>query len=139
VRREIERELSRLRRTNPQSAEYQVLRTYLDLVTELPWGTRTEDKIDLEAAERILDEDHYGLEDVKDRVLEFLAVRKLQMERAAEDALEDSEPVGATPDIEQLGPNASPESATAARESTFEADVPPEPGDGPKVDPATTE
>jgi ATP-dependent Lon protease len=83
ARREVDRELGRLRRTNPQSAEYQVLRTYLELVTELPWGTRTEDRIDLGEAETVLDEDHYGLDDVKDRVLEFLAVRKLQMERAA--------------------------------------------------------
>ncbi|NJD10415.1 MAG: endopeptidase La [Gemmatimonadetes bacterium] len=90
VRREVERELHRLERTNPQSAEYQVLRTYLDLVTELPWGTRTEDVIDLPAAEAILEEDHYGLADVKDRVLEFLAVRKLQMDRAAEDAQEEA-------------------------------------------------
>ena len=90
VRREIERELHRLERTNPQSAEYQVLRTYLDLVTELPWGTRTEDVIDLAKAEAILEEDHYGLADVKDRVLEFLAVRKLQMDRAAEDAQEEA-------------------------------------------------
>jgi ATP-dependent Lon protease len=89
-RKEIERELNKLRRTNPQSAEYQVLRTYLELVTELPWGARTEDKIDLAQAEQFLNEDHYGLEDVKDRVLEFLAVRKLQMERAAEDAAEAS-------------------------------------------------
>jgi ATP-dependent Lon protease len=91
ARSEIERELSRLERTNPQSAEYQVLRTYLDLVTELPWGTRTEDEIDLVQAEQFLDEDHYGLDDVKDRVLEFLAVRKLQMELAAEDAHADAE------------------------------------------------
>ncbi|NLG63038.1 MAG: endopeptidase La [Candidatus Cloacimonetes bacterium] len=88
ARKEIERELNKLRRTNPQSAEYQVLRTYLELVTELPWGTRTEDKIDLSQAEQILEEDHYGLDDVKDRVLEFLAVRKLQMERAEEEARE---------------------------------------------------
>ncbi len=86
ARREVDRELNRLRRTNPQSAEYQVLRTYLELVTELPWGERTEDKIDLGEAQTVLDEDHYGLEDVKDRVLEFLAVRKLQMERAAAEA-----------------------------------------------------
>jgi ATP-dependent Lon protease len=90
ARAEITRELHRLERTNPQSAEYQVLRTYLELVTELPWGTRTEDKIDLIDAERILHEDHYGLEDVKDRVLEFLAVRKLQMEQAAEEAQEEA-------------------------------------------------
>src|SRR5690606_8905223 len=86
ARHEIQRELSRLERTNPQSAEYQVLRTYLDLVTELPWGDRTEDRIDLKQAEQVLHEDHFGLDDVKDRVLEFLAVRKLQMEFAAEDA-----------------------------------------------------
>jgi ATP-dependent Lon protease len=91
ARSEIERELSRLERTNPQSAEYQVLRTYLDLVTELPWGSRTEDEIDLVQAEQFLNEDHYGLIDVKDRVLEFLAVRKLQMEIAAEDAHTDAE------------------------------------------------
>jgi ATP-dependent Lon protease len=90
ARSEIERELSRLERTNPQSAEYQVLRTYLELVTELPWGVRTEDMIDLVDAERILDEDHYGLDDVKDRVLEFLAVRKLQMEQAEEEVQEDA-------------------------------------------------
>src|SRR5262245_27511717 len=81
ARKEIDRELNRLQRTNPQSAEYQVIRTYLDYVIELPWSERTEDKIDLSDADRILAEDHYGLEDVKDRVLEFLAVRKLQMER----------------------------------------------------------
>lgn len=83
-RTEVERELKRLERTSPQSAEYQVIRTFLEWVTELPWSERTEDKIDLHKAETILEEDHYGLEDVKDRVLEFLAVRKLQLDRAAE-------------------------------------------------------
>ena len=81
-RSEVERELHRLERTSPQSAEYQVIRTFLEWVTELPWSERSEDKIDLLGAEKILEEDHHGLEDVKDRVLEFLAVRKLQMERA---------------------------------------------------------
>jgi ATP-dependent Lon protease len=89
ARHEIHRELGRLERTNPQSAEYQVLRTYLELVTELPWGSRTEDEIDLRQAELFLNEDHFGLDDVKDRVLEFLAVRKLQMELAAEEAAEE--------------------------------------------------
>ena len=91
-RTEVERELKRLERTSPQSAEYQVIRTFLEWVTELPWGDRTEDKLELPKAAEILDEDHYGLEDVKDRVLEFLAVRKLQTERAVEDekALNDS-------------------------------------------------
>lgn len=83
ARAEVERELGRLERTHPQSAEYQVIRTYLDWVCDLPWAERTEDRIDLGEADRVLAEDHYGLEDVKDRVLEFLAVRKLQMERAA--------------------------------------------------------
>ena len=86
ARSEIDRELNRLQRTNPQSAEYQVIRTYMDYIVELPWGVHTEDKIVLSEAQAILEEDHYGLDDVKDRVLEFLAVRKLQMERAAEDA-----------------------------------------------------
>jgi ATP-dependent Lon protease len=85
ARTEVERELKRLERTSPQSAEYQVIRTFLEWVTELPWGTRTEEKLDLNKACEILEEDHYGLKDVKDRVLEFLAVRKLQSERALED------------------------------------------------------
>ncbi|MCG6956454.1 MAG: endopeptidase La [Gemmatimonadetes bacterium] len=80
-RTEVERELKRLERTSPQSAEYQVIRTFLEWITELPWNERTEDKIDLARAEQILEEDHHGLEDVKDRILEFLAVRKLQLER----------------------------------------------------------
>ena len=88
ARKEVERELSRLERTHPQSAEYQVIRTYLDWVIELPWTERTEDKIDLASADEVLAEDHYGLEDVKDRVLEFLAVRKLQMDRAEAEATE---------------------------------------------------
>jgi len=90
TRAEVDRELNRLQRTNPQSAEYQVIRTYLDYIIELPWNERTEDKINLSEAEIVLDEDHYGLEDVKDRVLEFLAVRKLQMDLAAEEAEEEA-------------------------------------------------
>ena len=86
ARKEIDREMHRLERTNPQSAEYQVIRTYLDYILELPWSERTDDKIILNDAQTVLEEDHYGLEDVKDRVLEFLSVRKLQMDAAAEDA-----------------------------------------------------
>jgi ATP-dependent Lon protease len=87
---EAERELTRLERTNPQSAEYQVIRTYLEWITDLPWNARTEDKLDLEAAEEILNEDHYGLEDVKDRVLEFLAVRQLAARRAEVEVKEEA-------------------------------------------------
>lgn len=91
ARNEVERELKRLDRTAPQAAEYQVIRTYLEWITELPWSNRTDDKIDLHRAEEILEEDHYGLEDVKDRVLEFLAVRKLQQERYGEDGEAEAE------------------------------------------------
>ncbi|MBB4637414.1 endopeptidase La [Longimicrobium terrae] len=90
VAEEVERELGRLERTNPQSAEYQVIRTYLEVMTDLPWNTRTEDKLTLGAAEEILNEDHYGLEDVKDRVLEFLAVRQLAARRAEAEAKEEA-------------------------------------------------
>ena len=91
---EVERELSRLERTSPQAAEYQVIRTFLEWVTELPWSKRTEDKIHLGVAQEILHEDHYGLEDVKDRIVEFLAVRKLQMDRSptASAGKEESDP-----------------------------------------------
>jgi len=95
-RSEVDRELRRLERTSPQSAEYQVIRTFLEWVTELPWNERTEDKIDLQRSEEILEEDHHGLEDVKDRILEFLAVRKLQLERAGDgEAPEETEASGA--------------------------------------------
>jgi ATP-dependent Lon protease len=78
---EVERELSRFARMHPDSAEASVVRTYLDWIINLPWNTRTQDQIDLREAKKILDEDHYGLEKVKDRVLEYLAVRKLKLER----------------------------------------------------------
>jgi ATP-dependent Lon protease len=88
---EAERELTRLERTNPQSAEYQVIRTYLEWMTDLPWNQRTEDHLELKAAGGILNEDHYGLEDVKDRVLEFLAVRQLAARRAVAEVEETAE------------------------------------------------
>ncbi len=114
ARKEIDRELNRLQRTNPQSAEYQVIRTYLDYIIELPWSERTEDKIDLTDADRILAEDHYGLEDVKDRVLEFLAVRKLQMERAAAEAQEEA----ALQEATENGNSSKPETQDAEVIST---------------------
>jgi ATP-dependent Lon protease len=72
------KEISRLERMNPISAEYTVSRTYLDYLITIPWNKRTEDNLDLGRAKSILDEDHYDLEKVKDRVLEFLAVKKLK-------------------------------------------------------------
>ena len=77
VRKEAERELRRLRRTPEQAGEYSMLRTWFDVFVELPWNRFTEDHLDLARAEAILDEDHHGLEKVKRRILEFLAVRKL--------------------------------------------------------------
>jgi len=81
ARKEVERELSRLERTSRDSMEAQVIRTYLETVAELPWNKRAEESLDLKRAAAILEEDHYGLQDVKDQVLEFLAVRQLRQQR----------------------------------------------------------
>ena len=128
ARKEAERELRRLDRTSPQAAEYQVIRTYLEWITELPWSARTDDKIDLHRAEEILEEDHYGLEDVKDRVLEFLAVRKLQQERFPEDETDEEEAAEAVAEDEAASEAAGPEPA--------EQDEVPE-GDDPAEDAVT--
>jgi len=152
ARQEVDRELNRLQRTHPQSAEYQVIRTYLDWLTDLPWSARTEDRIDLPQSETILDEDHYGLEDVKDRVLEFLAVRKLQMERAEAEAAEQAEadaeerealaPVESAPEPvpgdDVVGPidmgDLRPHAGSAASEGADEA-----PAEHPEQDPHSPE
>jgi ATP-dependent Lon protease len=86
AQREAERELGRLERTSEQSPEYGWIRTYLDWMTEIPWNVRTEDDLDISEARRILDEDHTGLEDVKDRIVEYLAVRKLRRDRGLGEA-----------------------------------------------------
>jgi ATP-dependent Lon protease len=80
VRKEAERELKRMEKLPAAAPDYHVIRTYLEYVLELPWKKSTEDKLDLKEARRILDEDHYGLEDIKERILEFLAVIKLKPE-----------------------------------------------------------
>jgi len=72
------KELDRMKMMPPQAAEYTVIRTYLDWLIELPWSKETEDNLDIKRAKRILDADHYDLQDVKERILEFLAVRKLK-------------------------------------------------------------
>ncbi|HEY8735574.1 MAG TPA: endopeptidase La [Candidatus Dormibacteraeota bacterium] len=76
VRKEVERELDRLERTSEQSPEQGWIRNYLDWMVEIPWSKRTIDQFDVTEARRVLDRDHTGLEDVKDRIIEFLAVRK---------------------------------------------------------------
>ena len=81
VRTAVEREIEKLERMSEQNPEHGWVRTWLDTVFELPWGEQSDDRLDVKEASRILDEDHDGLDDVKDRILEHLAVRKLQAER----------------------------------------------------------
>src|SRR5260370_615435 len=78
---EVNRELDRLERTSEQNPEYGWIRTYLDWMLDIPWNVRSEDNYDLKKAREILDQDHTGLSDVKDRIIEFRAVRKLRNER----------------------------------------------------------
>ncbi|MFZ1954608.1 MAG: endopeptidase La [Desulfobacterales bacterium] len=96
--KEAERELKRLGGMSPQAAEYSVIKTYLDWLIDLPWSKASEDQSDIGRARAVLDEDHYGLEDVKQRLIEYLAVRKLIQERgkpdATEKAAESSEAMG---------------------------------------------
>jgi ATP-dependent Lon protease len=81
VRAFAEKELRRMERMGEQNPEHGWIRTWLDRILELPWNARTEDKLDLQAARTVLDEDHTYLDDIKDRLIEFLAVRKLRQER----------------------------------------------------------
>ena len=83
VRKEVDRELKRLSKMSTHAADYQIARGYLELVAELPWNVITEDHLDLDNAQTVLDEDHYGLEDVKERILESLAVLRLNPEAQA--------------------------------------------------------
>jgi len=91
ARQEVERELGRLERSGRESMEAQVIRTYLEWIAELPWNTRSDDNLDLSHAQTVLDEDHYGLPDVKDRVLEFLAVRQLRAQQLEEELKQTGE------------------------------------------------
>ncbi len=88
--KEAKRELDRMRRMPIQAAEYSVIKTYLDLMVSLPWQKTTPDNLDIAHAHQVLDEDHYGLEEIKERILEFLAVRKLRFERKEERAEQEA-------------------------------------------------
>jgi ATP-dependent Lon protease len=119
AKKEVDREFSRLERISRESMESQVIRTFLDNIAELPWKARSDESLDLTKAEEILNEDHYALGDVKDRVLEFLAVRQLKAdaEKAAREAKDaaasaekgagDSDPMAKTAEtsIEELKGN----------------------------------
>jgi ATP-dependent Lon protease len=84
VREQAERELSRLERSGEQGGEAQMIRTYLDWLTAVPWGERSDERLDPTHTREVLDADHFGLEDVKDRIVEYVAVRKLRQERGIE-------------------------------------------------------
>ena len=87
VRKQVDRELARLERLQPAMAEYGVVRGYLEWIASLPWDRSTEDNLDLRHARRVLDKDHYDIEQVKERILEFLAVRRLKPDAAGLDPL----------------------------------------------------
>ncbi len=78
VKRETEKQLKRLEQMHPEASEASLVRTYLDWLVELPWGKRTKDNLNIQMAKKVLDEDHYNLEKVKERILEYLAVNKLR-------------------------------------------------------------
>ena len=77
--RAAKKQLSRMRTMAPSGAEYQVARTYVEWLADLPWGKTTPDRLDVAEVRRVLDEDHHGLERAKKRIVEFIAVRKLKM------------------------------------------------------------
>ena len=122
ARAEVERELGRLERTGRESMEAQVIRTYLEWIAELPWGNRSDDRLDLTGAQHVLDEDHYGLSDVKDRVLEFLAVRQLRAQQLAEEVTTTGEfPASKLRDDEHGGRAHDDHKITDAREAKARA------------------
>ncbi|HEX4352008.1 MAG TPA: LON peptidase substrate-binding domain-containing protein, partial [Polyangiales bacterium] len=105
---EVDRELNRLERSGRESMEGQVIRNYLEWIAELPWSKRSDDNLDIKRAAQVLEDDHHGLEEVKDRVLEFLAVRQLRAKKLSEQApvVEpvETEPATAIADAPKLAP-----------------------------------
>ncbi|WP_297889923.1 LON peptidase substrate-binding domain-containing protein, partial [Sulfurihydrogenibium sp.] len=87
IKQEAEKQLKRLEKMHPDSAEAGVIRTYLDWLVELPWNRRTKDRLDLKIAKKILDEDHYDLEKIKERILEYLAVLKLKKQKTKDSSI----------------------------------------------------
>jgi ATP-dependent Lon protease len=125
TRKAIEREIERLERTPEQNTEHGWIRNWLDTVFEIPWGERSVDDYDIERARRVLDEDHTGLDEVKDRIVEMLAVRKLLAERAAESASDDADGDDAGGDAEAdatdtAATEGTPDDGDAASDGTGE-------------------
>ncbi|MCP3956640.1 MAG: endopeptidase La [bacterium] len=120
-RKEVDREMKRLSRFGREAMEAQVIRTYLETVAELPWSERSEERLDQAEAARILDEDHYGLKEVKDRILELLAVRQLCLEAEAREAEEPHNEDLAVEDIDLVE---EPEAAEAGPEEASEEAAP---------------
>jgi ATP-dependent Lon protease len=115
ARKEVDRELGRLGRIGRESMESQVIRNFLETILELPWGVRTTDDLDIPKAGQILDEDHYALGDVKDRVLEFLAVRQLRMATAASEKVTEAAAAGAEVPVTETGETPVPEPSRPPR------------------------
>ncbi len=131
VRKEVDRELGRLSRIGRESMESQVIRTYLENVAELPWNIRTAEHLELAQAATILDEDHYALGDVKDRVLEFLAVRQLRAELGARERAEEAAseaPVAAATPERIVDPDAGESTDTPVATATVPEPNRPAPG-----------
>ncbi len=122
AKKEVDRELGRLSRIGREGMESQVIRTFLETVSELPWNERDEESLDLGQAAEILDQDHYALGDVKDRVLEFLAVRQLR--QAAQKEREQAEAAVAEADDEMDDAPAEPREETIAASEEPIADEP---------------
>src|SRR5205814_4882442 len=120
ARREAERELTRLERLPPASPEHSVIRTYLDWIVAMPWERELGGDIDVARARRVLDEDHYDLEKVKERILEYLAVKKLRHDRglgaAHAAAPENGAVAGVDPDADDGRDGAVAEQPWAADE-----------------------
>jgi len=93
VKEVIDREIELLGRMGPSTSEYTIGLVYMEYLLSLPWKVRTDDVLDLDRAERILDEEHYGLRNIKERILEHLAVKKLKMNRKARILVVDDEEI----------------------------------------------
>jgi ATP-dependent Lon protease len=114
--KEANRELSRLEKLPTVSPEYSIIRTYIELLASLPWSKSTGEKIDVPHARQVLDHDHYDLEKIKDRILEYLAVRRLKEERVAERLKREAEAATAEADIEGRTPTQPLQSDEATRQ-----------------------